>query len=173
MSPQTHYKRASNVVVVGYFALDDDVSNEAFQSVAETLHKNYLFSVTNDEQINVLGIVLYKNFGKGKISFELTHDSQAITAFVKAAGKPLAVEFLPKLHGDYVAVGLYKQNKAVPWADYSSRLDFYLATSPRLLKLQDLLPETVRPLAKKFKDRIQFGTVDVKIFDSLADGLLL
>jgi protein disulfide-isomerase A1 len=31
----------------------------------------------------------------------------------------------------------------------------------------------VAPLAKKYKDRILFGTVDVKIFDSLADDLHL
>jgi protein disulfide-isomerase A1 len=39
--------------------------------------------------------------------------------------------------------------------------------------VQGLLSETVRPLSKKFKDRIQFGAVDVKIFDSLADDLHL
>ena len=31
----------------------------------------------------------------------------------------------------------------------------------------------MEPLAKKYKDKILFGTVDVKIFDSLADDLHL
>jgi protein disulfide-isomerase A1 len=106
------FKSISNVVVVGYFAPDDCISYEAFKSVAEAMQEDYLFGVTNDdtlakaEQINVPSIALYKNFDEGKNVFELTHDSQAITTFVKAASTPLVVEFLPELHASYVTVSL-------------------------------------------------------------------
>jgi hypothetical protein len=45
------FKSVSNVVVVGYFAPDDGISNEAFKSVAEALHENYLFGVANDDAL--------------------------------------------------------------------------------------------------------------------------
>lgn len=81
-------------MVVGYFAPADNISHEAFTSVAEAMHEDYVFGVINDdalakkEQINAPGIALYKNFDEGKNAFELTNDSQAISAFVKAAGTP-------------------------------------------------------------------------------------
>ena len=108
------FKSTSNVVVVGYFMPDDNVSHEAFTSVAEAMHEDYVFGVTNDdvlaktEQINVPGIALYKNFDEGKNIFELTHDSQAISTFIKAAGTPSVVEFHPELYFSYVNVGLDK-----------------------------------------------------------------
>jgi protein disulfide-isomerase A1 len=119
------FKSASNIVVVGYFAPDDDVSYEAFKSVAEVMHEDFLFGVISDdtlakaEQINVPGIVLYKNFDEGKNAFKgVTHNSQAITTFVKAAGTRLVVEFLPELHASYVAVGLDKHDPVVSTPNY-------------------------------------------------------
>lgn len=113
-------KSTSNVVVVGYFAPDDNTSHEAFTSVAEAMHEDYVFGVINDdalakkEQINVPGIALYKNFDEGKNAFELTHDSQAISAFIKAAGTPLVAEFHPELHFSYIDVGLENHDQSIP-----------------------------------------------------------
>ena len=111
-------------MVIGYFAPDDDISHEAFKSVAESMHEQYLFGVSNDdalakaERINVPGIALYKNFDEGKNVFEMTHDSRAIFSFVKAAGTPLVVEFLPEVHASYMDVSLGKLDQAVSCADF-------------------------------------------------------
>jgi protein disulfide-isomerase A1 len=119
-----HLKSASNVVVVGYFAPDDNISHEAFTSVAEAMHEDYVFGVTNDdalakkEQINVPGIALYKDFDEGKNAFELTHDSQAISTFIKAAGTPSVVEFHPELHFSYIDVGLENYDQSIPRTKY-------------------------------------------------------
>jgi protein disulfide-isomerase A1 len=119
-----HLKSTSNVVVVGYFAPDDNISHEAFTSVAEAMHEDYVFGVTNDdalakkEQINVPGIALYKNFDEGKNAFELTHNSQAISTFIKAAGTPLVVEFHPELHFSYIDVGLENYDQSIPRTKY-------------------------------------------------------
>ena len=118
------FKSAANVVVVGYLAPDDDISQEAFKSVAQAMHEQYLFGVSDDdtlakaEHINVPGIILYKNFDEGKNVFELTHDNQAIATFVKTAGTPLVVEFLPEIHASYMKVGLDKYDQPVFSADY-------------------------------------------------------
>ena len=107
-------KKTSNVIIVGYFAHDDKVSDEAFTPVAEALHEDYIFGITNDdalaksERINVPGIVLYKSFGDGKNVFGRTHDSPAISAFVKAEGTPSVVEFHPETYSSYVRVCLEK-----------------------------------------------------------------
>jgi protein disulfide-isomerase A1 len=118
-------KSTSNVVVVGYFAPDDNISHEAFTSVAEAMHEDYVFGVANDdalakkEQINVPGIALYKDFDEGKNAFELTHDSQAISTFIKAAGTPSVVEFHPELHFSYIDVGLENYDQSIPRTKYA------------------------------------------------------
>ncbi len=76
------------------------------------MHDDYVFGITHDdtlaktEQINVPGIALYKNFDEGKSVSGLTHDSQAISTFVKTEGTPSVVEFHPELYFSYVDVGL-------------------------------------------------------------------
>jgi len=118
-------KSTSNVVVVGYFAPDDNISPEAFTSVAEAMHEDYVFGITHDdalakkEQINVPGIALYKSFDEGKNAFELTHDSQAISTFIKAAGTPLVAEFHPELHFGYIDVGLESYDQPIPRTKYA------------------------------------------------------
>ena len=107
-------KNTSNVIVVGYFAHDDKISYVAFMSAAEALREDYVFGITNDdalaksERIDVPGIAIFKSFGDRKNIFERTHDSQAISAFVKAEGTPFVVEFHSELYFSYVDVGLDK-----------------------------------------------------------------
>ena len=103
-------KDSSNVLVVGYFAPDDKASSEAFNSVAEDLHDDYVFGNANDvalakqEQVNVPSIVLYKDFDEGRNTFEMTRDSLTIAAFIKAAATPLVIEFFPELQYNYIDV---------------------------------------------------------------------
>lgn len=105
------FKNASDVVVVGYFAPEDKASHKAFTSLADSMRDDYLFGVIADdalaraEKINIPGVAVYKAFDEGKNVFELTPDIYAMSAFVKNAGRPLVVEFLPELHDDYVNVG--------------------------------------------------------------------
>jgi protein disulfide-isomerase A1 len=96
----------------------------------------------------------------------VTHNSQAITTFVKAAGTRLVVESLPELHASYVAVGLDKHDPVVSTPNYDVYAGIPLGyVFAETVEVRALLSETVEPLAKKFKGRTQFGTVDVKIFD--------
>lgn len=80
------------MVVVRYFAPNNDVSNEAFISVSEALYEDYLFGVTNydalrkAEQTNVNDIFLYKNFDEVKSSFEQAHDGPGCRGFCKGFG---------------------------------------------------------------------------------------
>lgn len=156
------FKGATSVVVVGCLAPDDDISREAFKSVAQAMHEQYVFGLSDDdtlakaEHINIPSVILYKDFDEGKNVFELTHDSQAIASFVKAHATPLVVDFLPEVHASYMKAGL--------------PLGYIFAETD---ELPALLSTAVQPVAQKYKGKIQFGTVDVKIFESLADDLHL
>ncbi|KIX98210.1 uncharacterized protein Z520_06290 [Fonsecaea multimorphosa CBS 102226] len=156
-------KSKSDVVVVGFFAPGDKDSREAFTSVAEALHEDYLFGITGDEdlarreQIAVPGIVLYKNFDEKKNILEMpSYDSRAISAFVKAASTPLVADFHPELHVNFVNTGLPLGYILTESADERAQLS-----------------RLVAPLAKKYRGTIIFGLVDVKVFNSIADDLRL
>ena len=118
-------------MVVGYLALDDKASYEAFTSVAEAMHGDYVFGVTNDEtladreQSLVPGIVLYKTFDEEKNILRMSHDVEAISAFIRAAGTPLVAEFHPEIHNQYVDVGLSRHEKPVVTADVVIRPGFH------------------------------------------------
>jgi protein disulfide-isomerase A1 len=104
------FKNASDVVVIGCFAPDDKASHKAFASLAESMRDDNLFGVVADdalakaEKINIPGVAVYKAFDEGKNLFELTPDIHIMSAFLKSAGRPLVVEFLPELHDGYINV---------------------------------------------------------------------
>jgi protein disulfide-isomerase A1 len=114
----------SDVVVVGYFASDDTFSHDAFTSVAEAMHEDYVFGITSDdtlaarEQINIPGIALYKTFDEEKNTFGPSHNVQAISTFIRAAGKPLTPEFHPEVYNRYVDVSLGHFEKPTTRAKY-------------------------------------------------------
>jgi Thioredoxin-like domain len=91
-------------------APDDKTSHKAFTSLADSMRDDHLFGVVADdtlakvEKINIPGVAVYKAFGEGKNVFESTPDIDAMSAFLKNAGRPLVVEFLPELHDDYINV---------------------------------------------------------------------
>ena len=107
--------------VVGFFASDDHVSREAFTSVAEAMHEDYVLGITADdnlakrEGISVPGIAVYKSFDgeeeKNILKLLPCDSSQAtrsISTFIKAAGTPLVAEFHPEVHRNYVDVSLVR-----------------------------------------------------------------
>lgn len=131
------FKTADKVVLVGYFAADDKVSNETFGAVASSLRDNYLFGATSDaalakaEGVKQPSIVLYKSFDEGKSTFEDKFDKDAITSFSKTASIPLIGEVGPETYAGYMAV-----RPSSPWhcyryivANMSSLSGWY---SPRL-----------------------------------------
>lgn len=105
------FKTQDQVVIVGYFAVDDKISNTTFTEVAESLRDDYLFGAINDEAlakaegVKQPAIVLYKTFDEGKDTFEEKFDKEAITSFVKTSAIPLVGEVGPDTYAGYMAVG--------------------------------------------------------------------
>lgn len=111
--PETieEFKTQDQVVIVGYFAVDDKTSNTTFTEVAESLRDDYLFGAINDEAlakaegVKQPAIVLYKTFDEGKNTFEEKFDKEAITSFAKTSATPLVGEVGPDTYAGYMAVG--------------------------------------------------------------------
>lgn len=120
------FKNASDVVVVGYLAPDDEASHKVFTSLADSMRDDHLFGVVADdalakaENINIPGVAVYKAFDEGRNVFELTPDIHAMSASLKNASRPLVVEFLPELHDDYINVrGKYPTEISKPTTNYA------------------------------------------------------
>ena len=99
-----------SVVVVAYITSEDKVSHEAFLSVANAMHSNYVFGISNDaslaqqEVVNVPRIAVYKDFDEQMDFLPLPADSQDISAFIKDTSSRLVADFYPETHQKYVDV---------------------------------------------------------------------
>lgn len=156
------FKTADKVVLVAYFAADDKASNETFTSVANALRDNYLFGATNDaelaekEGVKQPGLVLYKSFDEGKDIFTEKFDKEAIESFAKVASTPLVGEVGPETYSGYMAAG-------IPLA--------YIFAETQ--EERDSLSKELKPLAQKYKGKINFATIDAKAFGQHAGNLNL
>ncbi|OAG02577.1 protein disulfide-isomerase [Paraphaeosphaeria sporulosa] len=156
------FKTADKVVLVAYFAADDKASNETFTSVANGLRDNYLFGATNDaelakaEGVKQPALVLYKSFDEGKDTHTEAFEKEAIESFIKVASTPLVGEVGPETYSGYMAAG-------IPLA-YIFGVD---------QKERDTLAKELKPLAEKYKGKINFATIDAQAFGQHAGNLNL
>jgi protein disulfide-isomerase A1 len=156
------FKTADKVVLVAYIAADDKASNETFGKVAETLRDTYLFGGVNDaavaeaEGVKAPAIVLYKSFDEGKNTFTEKFDEKAITDFAKTAATPLIGEVGPETYSGYMSAG-------IPLAYIFAETE----------EERTSLGKDLRPIAEKFKGKINFATIDAKAFGAHAGNLNL
>lgn len=156
------FKGTDKVVVVAYLDSSDKTSNETFTKLAEELRDTYAFGASSDaalaeaEEVKAPAIVLYKQFDEGKTIFSEKFDVDAIKEFVKVASTPLIGEVGPDTYSSYMNAGL-------PLAYIFSE------TADERKELGDSL----KPLAEKFKGKINFATIDAKAFGAHAGNLNL
>ena len=158
----TEFKTADNVVLVAYIAADDKASNETYTKVAESLRDSYLFGGVNDaalaeaEGVKAPAIVLYKSFDEGKNVFSDKFEEQAILDFAQVASTPLIGEVGPETYSGYMSAGI--------------PLAYIFAETP---EERTELGNAVRPIAEKYKGKINFATIDAKAFGAHAGNLNL
>lgn len=115
---ETHeeFKTADKVVLIAYFATDDNKSNATFTEVAEKLRDDHLFGATNDVAlaeaagVKQPAIVLYKSFDEGKNIHEDAFEAESITKFISVASVPLIGEVGPETYAGYMAVSAGSMN---------------------------------------------------------------
>lgn len=156
------FKTADKVVLVAYIAADDKASNETFSSVADELRDTYLFGGVNDaavaeaEGVKFPSIVLYKSFDEGKNVFAEKFDAEAIKSFASVAATPLVGEVGPETYAGYMSAGI--------------PLAYIFAETP---EERDELSKTFKPIAEKYKGKINFATIDASSFGSHAGNINL
>jgi protein disulfide-isomerase A1 len=156
------FKTADNVVLVAYIAADDKASNETFTAFAEEHRDTYLFGGVNDaeiakaEGVEAPAVVLYKSFDEKKNTFTEKFDAEALKAFAKTAATPLIGEVGPDTYSGYMSAGI--------------PLAYIFAESEAERKE---LGSALRPLAEKYKGKINFATIDATAFGQHAGNLNL
>ncbi|CAI6338474.1 unnamed protein product [Periconia digitata] len=147
------FKTSDKVVLVAYFAADDKASNETFTSVANGLRDNYLFGAINDAElakkdgVKQPGLVLYKTFDEGKDVYTGKFEKEDIESFANVAATPLIGEVGPETYSGYMAAGI--------------PLAYIFAEEP---EERETLSKELKPVAEKFKGKINFATIDAKSF---------
>jgi protein disulfide-isomerase A1 len=157
------FKTADKVVLVAYYDAEDKASAETFTTVAESLRDDYLFgAVTDAETAKAEGaefpsVVLYKSFDEGKnVHSASTLDADAIKEFAKVAATPLVGEVGPETYAGYMSAGL-------PLA--------YIFAETQ--EERDELGASLKPIAEKYKGKINFATIDAAAFGAHAGNLNL
>src|ERR1700730_11658995 len=106
------FKAADKVVLIAYFAADDNESNTTFNAAADLMRDEYIFGATNDaalaqaEGVKQPSVVLYKDFDEGKNVFEEKFDVDAISQFAQTASTPLVGKVGLETYSGYRAVSI-------------------------------------------------------------------
>ncbi|KAF5516927.1 Protein disulfide-isomerase [Colletotrichum siamense] len=156
------FKTADKVVLVAYIDASDKASNETFTKVAEKHRDTYLFGGVNDaavaeaEGVKAPAIVLYKSFDEGKATFTEKFDAEAIESFAQTAATPLIGEVGPETYSGYMSAGI--------------PLAYIFAETP---EEREELGKELKPIAEKYRGKINFATIDAKAFGAHAGNLNL
>ncbi|KAI0200158.1 protein disulfide-isomerase [Astrocystis sublimbata] len=156
------FKTADKVVLVAYVDASDKASNEVYSAIAEELRDNYLFGAITDaaiaeaEGVTAPAIVLYKQFDEGKSVFSEKFEKEAIVSFAKTSSTPLVGEVGPETYSDYMSAGLPLAYIFAETAEERTELG-----------------EALKPLAEKYRGKINFATIDAKAFGAHAGNLNL
>lgn len=156
------FKTADQVVLVAYYATEDKASNITFTTAAEKLRDSYLFGVSNNadlassEGVKFPSIILYKSFDEGKVIFNLDFSVEGIEKFAMEASIPLIGEIGPDTYSNYIST-------EIP-------LGYIFALTDEERKS---LSNILRPVAEKFKGKVNFATIDADAFGAHAGNLNL
>lgn len=158
----TAFKTADKVVLIAYLDADDKETTEAYTKAATAQRENFLFGSTTDaalakeEGVKTPAIVMYKAFDEPKTVYDGKIDTEEIEQFIKTASIPLIGEVGPDTYANYMASG-------IPLA--------YLFVADEESKTK--LSAEIRPIAQKFKGKINFATIDAAAFGAHAGNLNL
>ncbi|KAI1083015.1 protein disulfide isomerase [Whalleya microplaca] len=156
------FKTADKVVLVAYIDASDKSSNETYTKIAEKHRDSYLFGATNDaalakaEGVTAPAIVLYKQFDEGKATYSEKFDDEAIEKFAKTASTPLIGEVGPETYSGYMSAGI--------------PLAYIFSETPEERKE---LADAIKPIAEKYRGKINFATIDAKAYGAHAGNLNL
>jgi protein disulfide-isomerase A1 len=152
------------VVVVSFIGSNDAKDLAAFSKVADKHRDSYLFGHASDEAIakeagvTAPSVVLYRNFDEPEVKYTGSlSDEEALESFLKAESIPLIDEVGPE--------------NFMTYAEANIPLAYYFTDPESTTKAADL--EALKPLAKKYKGKLNFVWIDAIKFVNHAKGLNL
>ncbi|XP_053684051.1 protein disulfide-isomerase [Sabethes cyaneus] len=139
------------VVVVGFFKDRESAEAKAFLATANAVD-DYPFAITSSDDVyskyeaKCGSIVLFKHFDEGKAVFEGEVNEEALKKFISAESLPLIVDFS------------HETAQKIFGGDIKNHLLFFV--SKEAGHLEKYINDAAKAVAKKFRDRILFVTID-------------
>lgn len=151
-------RRKQDTVVVAYLDPEDQATHDSFTAAVEDLKEDAVFcisSISSDmEGTTAPSVVVYKNLPEEKFILSNPPDADAIREFVKISAQPLIAELLPELHE-----GTFQLSLPIG----------YIFVSSPAQQAQAALDFV--PVARKYRGRIHFYTVDTTEFPDLTESM--
>jgi protein disulfide-isomerase A1 len=154
------FKIIDEYVFIAYLAPDDTASKSLFESLAARNHHRFSFGLASDvrlakaENVPVPSIVAYHQSEGGKEILSGDWQLKTLADFVERTTAPLIGELTRRNELKYLQAG-------------KSLLYIFASASSERSHYQDML----KPLAKKYKDYINFVTIDAMEYAHMAPGL--
>ncbi|KAF9534281.1 disulfide isomerase [Crepidotus variabilis] len=158
------FQKSDKIVAIAYLSSTTDAPAPVFSDVAEAHRDDYLFGITIDQKaIDAAGvkppaIVVYRSFDEPKSEYPYPITSVTKKDVVDWI-KDLAVPIIDEVNGENY--GLYA-NSGKPLA--------YLFVDPSL-DTKDAIIEKVKPVAAKYKSKVNFVWIDAVKFGDHAKAL--
>uniref|UniRef100_A0A672GLN1 protein disulfide-isomerase n=1 Tax=Salarias fasciatus TaxID=181472 RepID=A0A672GLN1_SALFA len=146
---------AHNLTVVGFFdSLDSEAAQELKQIALDVTDTEFALTespeVFKKYEVKASSVVLFKKFDEGRADFLLPEDGKLdrtnVTSFIKANSLELIIPFNQEFADKIFTSGIRLHS-----------LLFFNST----VESQKLLVEEARPVAKEFKGKMLFITIDV------------
>lgn len=152
-------RRKQGTVVVAYLDPEDQATHDSFTAAAEDHKDDAVFcisSISSDMEGTTAPsvVVYYNNLSEEKSILPNPPDADAIQEFVKISARPLITELLPELHEETFQLSL--------------PIGYIFVSSP---SQQAQAALDFVSVARKYRGRIHFYTVDTTEFPDFADSM--
>ena len=143
------FQNKSDSVVVGYIEVEDEKSQEQFQSLAEAMHPEFVFGISHSlelaksEGVDVPGIAVYRAHDAEMATVSLSNSTDQMIDALRKAGRPLIIDLAFNTHNNFLDVSQKQRLCGRFPTDYCSR---WASRSPTCLQIH---PRDVLSFAKR------------------------
>ncbi|CAO1634512.1 unnamed protein product [Sympodiomycopsis kandeliae] len=159
----TEFKTKDRIVAIAYLSEGDSKDKQTFSDIADKHRDNYLFGVVSDPEaikeagVSTPALVLHRQFDEPEVKYSGKFDVSDIVSFLSKETIPLIDEVGPENFMAYAEAGL--------------PLAYYFA-DPEDTNRESIV-ESLKPLAKELKGKLNFVWIDAVKFINHAKGLNL
>lgn len=157
------FSGSDRIVMIAYVEESDETNKATFEQFAEGHRDDYLFGLTTDSanfaaaKVEPPALVLYKTFDEGRNDLTGSFTSLGLADFLKTNSMPLLDEVSPENFATY--------------ADSGVPLAYIFIEESASNRLE--VVESLKPVAKKHKGKVNFVWIDANKFSDHAKSLNL